>query len=136
MTENKQRRHTAQKTAVLNALRDSGSHKSAGEIWQAVSKTNPTLGRATVFRVLANAAEDGDLLKIQLGERAIFDTTTAPHGHIVCSRCGKIADVWLDGPVDAHITDACGYCIETSELTFTGLCPECAAEQKVRNSES
>jgi Fe2+ or Zn2+ uptake regulation protein len=51
------------------------------------------------------------------------------HHHVVCTRCGAIADVDCvhgEAPCLAP-SDTAGYIIDTAEVTFWGLCPNCAA---------
>lgn len=119
------RRNTAQKKIVLETLKSCGSHMSAGQVWENVRREHPGVGRATVFRVLAEEASDGRLRRIPTGDGDIFDITLCEHAHVVCSRCGRVSDVWLSDRVTDHVTDSSGYVLESEELLFRGLCPEC-----------
>ena len=130
------RRNTSQKQTIITTLHDCGSHLSAGEVWREVQKTAPSIGRATVFRVLATAADDGNLLRIHKENGDIFDTTTAPHAHVVCKNCGAIGDVWLDGSVTDCVRDTSGFSLEDAQLSFTGICPKCAEKaEKDQNKQ-
>ena len=49
------------------------------------------------------------------------------HHHLVCRRCGRVADVaCVAGPAPCLEPAAClGYAIDEAEVTFWGLCATC-----------
>ena len=124
------RRNTVQKKIVLETLKRMGSHMSAGEIWENVHEEHPSIGRATVFRVLAEEASDGRLRRIPTGDEDIFDVTLCEHAHVICEMCGKVSDVWLDGQITDYVKDSSGYALHSEEILFKGLCPDCLKESK------
>ena len=135
-TSSVSRRNTEQKKRILETLIALGSHVSAGAVYRELQKTHPTIGRATVYRVLADMAADGVLLRIRVpGEEDRYDITVRPHDHVVCRRCGKVADVWLDEPFDPaeHIAVSSGFTVEKGSLTFMGLCADCRAAESEEN---
>ena len=134
----KTRRNTKQKGVILEALGKLNCHASASMVYEEVHKENPTISRATVFRVLSDSAEDGRLLRIHFtGEDDRFDITLEPHYHITCRRCGYVADVKLcemKNPQE-YITDSAGFTVESHNLEFIGLCPKCITEEKNNAAE-
>lgn len=124
----KTRRNTKQKGVIFAALNRLNCHASAGMVYEEIHRDYPTISRATVFRVLSEAAEDGKLLRIHFtGEDDRFDVTLKPHYHIACRRCGCVADVELEGmksPVE-YIADSAGFTVESHNLEFLGVCPGC-----------
>ncbi len=129
----KSRRNTKQKAVILEVLSKLNCHASAGMVYEEVKRDHPTISRATVFRVLSEAAADGKLLRLRFtGEDDRFDITLTPHYHVTCSRCGCVADVALrdmKNPQD-YMEDNAGFDIQTHNLEFIGLCPKCTAENK------
>ncbi len=124
----KHRRNTKQKQLVLDTLVNLGSHISAGEIYKKISETYPAFSRATVFRVLSEMSNDGVLLKIiTTSGECRYDITTHPHTHIVCRKCGKVADIEFKEEIDPtrFVISASGYKIESAFMELEGLCPEC-----------
>lgn len=122
------RRKTKQKQLIYDTLVKLGSHVSAGEIYAEITKYYPDFSRATVFRVLSDMAEDGMIQKLTMtGAECKFDTTTEKHSHIVCRRCGKVADVTLEPDMlpKEKLTSASGYKVEDAYVEFSGLCPDC-----------
>ncbi len=124
------RRHTAQKQIILETLIEMGSHVSAGAIYRKLQETHPEIGRATVFRVLSDMADDGLLLRVTVaGSDDRYDVTTGPHCHVHCRLCGKVDDIAFD--CEPHlipqIKRASGFRVESEHIEFSGICRECQA---------
>ncbi len=89
------------------------------------------VGRATVFRTLEALSEAGAVERIDLptGEHAYLACRPVHHHHIVCSRCGRNADV-DDARVRAIVRDVArqtGYRVDEHRLELFGRCPACQA---------
>lgn len=128
----KKKRCTQQKQMILETLTEMGSHVSAGAIYKELQKTHPNIGRATVFRVLSDMADDGSLLRVKTVEgEDRYDITNIDHCHVICRKCGKVDDVWFDKApeVSEHIKSASDFTVEKTHIEFIGLCKECASER-------
>ena len=119
-------RNTRQKQAVYDALTQL-DHPTATELYAYVHATHPTLSRGTVFRVLNQFAESGQVRRVTLaGSDARFDHTLVPHAHGKCRVCGRVCDIFL--PAFASIAadaESGGFVIDGCEVEFTGVCPQC-----------
>ena len=74
---------------ILGAL-EYADHPTATELYEMVRQKNEHISKATVFRVLAQSAENGDILKVHLcGTDERYDATIMPHAHVRCVYCGK-----------------------------------------------
>ena len=128
------RRNTVQKKLIIDALKRLNCHASAGMILKELQQTNPEIGRATVFRVLSDMAEDGNLLRVTVaGSDDRYDITTRPHCHVHCRICGKVDDIWLDCNPDlrTHIQSSSGFLVEREHIEFGGVCRECQKSEPV-----
>jgi Fur family ferric uptake transcriptional regulator len=47
------------------------------------------------------------------------------HPHIVCRRCGAVADCTLEQPPYLQAASSTGFVIDGADVTFRGLCPRC-----------
>ena len=60
-----------------------------------------------------------------------FDGNTAPHRHVRCVNCGRVADVpaemITDGEPDVTGLHVDGFTISAARVEYDGLCDECAA---------
>jgi Fur family ferric uptake transcriptional regulator/Fur family peroxide stress response transcriptional regulator len=114
---------------VLDVVRQAHDHPTAREVYQRVRRRAPGIGFATVYRALNLLAKHGQVLELQLGDEAVarYDGNVARHDHVVCTRCGAVADVSVD--LRDHITveaaAASGFAVDAYELRFSGRCPSC-----------
>lgn len=121
---------TAGRVSVIKAL-NSMPHTNAEHVYKAVSHELPTTSIQSVHNILADLTAVGLLRRIEpagsaaLYERRIDDN----HHHIVCSQCGAVADVDCVVGYAPCLTpsSAAGFTINTAEVTFWGLCPDCQA---------
>jgi Fur family ferric uptake transcriptional regulator len=86
-----------------------------------------------LFRALDLLVELGVVERLDLpsGEHAYVECAPVHHHHVVCSRCGRAAEVDDAGLNDAvlEIGRRSGYRIETHRLELFGLCPSCQSRQ-------
>lgn len=125
------KRNTKQKRLVMETL-GGMNHPSATSVYEEVRRKDPTVSRATVFRILADAAGEGILLRLMIpGSDDRFDFTLAKHCHIRCRVCGRVDDVKVDEAAVKSLAgaDAHGYRIEGCDVEFVGLCPGCTAAE-------
>ena len=88
------RRLTVQKLKILEYLRSVKTHPTAEIIYDAVKKQVPTITLATVYRNLNLLANEGEILRLEMGNEFHFDADIGRHQHCVCRKCGKIYDVF------------------------------------------
>lgn len=120
------RRNTKQKQIVFEtALRL--DHPTATEVYEEIHKDHPTLGRATVFRVLKSFAAEGKLRKVLLFDSGeVYDKTLDGHCHFRCTKCGKIVDVKVSmAETERKVKEETDLDVLSSKVEFFGICKEC-----------
>ena len=125
------KRNTLQKSIVTDVFDSMTNHPSAGMVYDAVHEKYPSISRATVYRILAEAAEDGSIKRLKLRDASDrYDFTLSEHHHNTCKYCGHVADVECDLNHES-VTDratACeGFSIEECHVEFFGICEKCKA---------
>ena len=129
------KRNTMQKRIVSEIFCSMKNHPSAGMVYEEVHKSCPDISRATVYRILAEAAEEGKILRIKLSdENDRYDFTVQPHYHIVCRNCGAVADVVTKAHSDELVRETVGcegFLVEDCRLEFVGICEKCRSSGKV-----
>ncbi len=116
---------TKQRHAILDVLHRHPGHYTAEEIFEMAKEVLPTISRATVYNNLASLVEERVLAKIVGGgASAIYDTTTLPHAHTVCTSCGHIEDLFLHA-LDREIKSEVGEHLVDYDLTVRVVCPSC-----------
>jgi Fur family transcriptional regulator, peroxide stress response regulator len=122
-------RLTPQRLAVFEVVRDSHDHPTAREIFTRVRALRPGIGFATVYRALSLLVAHGQVLELTLGEATStrYDGNTRQHQHVLCTSCGKAADVNVDLPPTAtsDAQAASGFAVTSYDVQFLGLCRDC-----------
>ena len=133
----KEQRNTLQKRIVSDVFCSMNNHPSAGMVYEAVQEKFPGISRATVYRLLAEAAEKGMIQRLKLHEaNDRFDITTGKHYHVVCRHCGAVADVDLEVDDEALAKKAQGYegfSVDSCHMEFVGICQGCQDKQDKQN---
>ena len=133
MKEQKVTRNTLQKRIVSDVFCRMHNHPSAGMVYEAVQEKFPGISRATVYRLLAEAAEEGKIQRLKLVDaNDRYDITLEKHYHVVCRSCGAVADVKAELDDAAFVKEAkgCeGFLIEGCHTEFVGICEDCRKSQ-------
>ena len=126
------KRYSRNRQAIIDCLCKTKTHPTAEWVYMQLKPDYPNLGLATVYRNLAQLKEDGAIRSVGtvLGKER-FDGDVTPHSHVICTKCGKTADV-KDVPVPSDIANEVyadtGFTVTGSDVKFYGLCADCAAE--------
>ena len=123
-------KHFRKRDAILTCLRETTEHPSAEWVYSQLKQEIPDLSLGTVYRNLSLFKEQGlitSLGTVKGVER--FDANTEPHVDYICTECGKVLDLQkIQVPEDlnqAAATDSGGE-VTGCQLTFTGVCGQCA----------
>lgn len=121
-------RHTIQCALVLEAVNQLHDHATADEIYEAIAREHPHIGRGTVYRNLQRLAEAGEILKVEVpGGADRYDHLTYKHYHVKCTKCGRVFDV--DMPYEPNLADKIGdkhgFLLTGHTIMFMGVCPDC-----------
>ncbi len=127
------KRNTLQKSIVSEVFDSMTNHPSAGMVYDAVHEKYPGISRATVYRILAEAAEEGSIRRLKLRDaNDRFDFTLREHHHITCKNCGHVADVTIELNNCSLVSKAApheGFSVEECHVEFFGLCENCRKKQ-------
>ena len=123
------KRNTLQKSIVTEIFDSMTNHPSAGMVYEAVHEKYPGISRATVYRILAEAADEGAIRRLKLRDaNDRYDFTLKDHHHITCKNCGHVADVDIEldrcSLADSAMAKE-GFLIDECHVEFFGLCDKC-----------
>lgn len=126
-----QTRMTRQRMIILEELRKARTHPTADELYSRVRERMPHISLGTVYRNLDLLAASHQVVKLEsAGIMRRFDGNTAPHRHVRCVRCGRVADVpaaMSDADPDVSGVRVDGFAVTGVRVEYDGLCDECAA---------
>lgn len=121
---------TAQRRVVAEVLDGEHVHLTADEVLARATARLPEVSRATVYNTLSELVSLGEVTEVTTDGRAKRYDPNAhrPHQHLVCSGCGTIRDVHPGGdPLgDLPSSERFGFALSGVEMTYRGLCPDCA----------
>lgn len=129
-----QRRNTPQKREIFEAVQTLRTHPTAEELYTHLKEQGSSIGKATVYRVLHQMAEEGQIRMVRLPEGADhFDFQLKPHYHIICTRCQKVDDVFLSEAFAGNdaVSYASDYQVDGYHLVYHGICPNCQKAAEV-----
>ena len=122
-------RVTRPRVAVLTAAYDH-PHADTESLINAVRRDLPDVSHQAVYDVLRALTTAGLLRRIEpAGSVARYESRVADnHHHVVCRSCGVIADVDCAVGYTPCLTASNdhGFVIDEAEVTYWGLCPDCA----------
>lgn len=127
-------RLTPQRLAVLEVLADSRQHPSVEGIHQQVLQKFPTTSLATIYKTVTLLKELGQVLELGFaGWGSRYDGhRPQPHPHVICTRCGAIADPGFSGmgQMAREMEAKSGFRLTSHRLDFFGLCPACQEREE------
>ncbi len=116
----------------LIRLGKSGAVFSAEDLIKKLHRSNPRIGRATVYRSIEK------LVRMRVVERIDFSDGThffrlcaseGHHHHLACTNCHRVLDLdfCLNADQIAAIEQQEGFSIRDHAITLFGLCKDCLA---------
>jgi Fur family ferric uptake transcriptional regulator len=120
-------RNTRQRTAIRDAIAQSGRPLLPQEVLESAQASTPGLSIATVYRNLKSLTDDGTLRTVLLpGENARYELAhTGHHHHFQCRQCQRVFEVDACPGDLSHLAPA-GFTVDDHDLTLYGRCAECA----------
>lgn len=123
-------KNTRQRELILETFLKIGGHVSAEELYNKVSKRDPTIGLATVYRTLNLLCQSGIAQQREFGEGyTLFEIVRdyKHHDHLICTKCGKIIEFENCNieRLQEKVAKENEFTIYTHKLEIYGLCGEC-----------
>lgn len=123
-------RVTPQRLAIARVLQDLDRHATAEMIFGEVSRRMPGVSLPTVYATLELLEQLGLARRVAAGTGSIvYDPRTDGHHHLVCRRCGAIADIHapLDSGELLAAAGETGFAADHATVVVSGLCANCRA---------
>ena len=121
---------TPQRQLIFRLLDGNTGHPTADRLFAEASDLMPGISLRTVYQTLNDLAAMGELGQVAIGGGATrFDPNTDDHHHVVCSSCGAVRDVYVDGTDQLAIEGLDGFAATSTSIVFHGECTECAPRE-------
>ena len=109
---------------ILTIVMRKGEHPTAEQVFMEMKVNNPKIAQGTVYNNINALVDEGRIIRIsEPGFPDRFDNTTR-HDHMVCIKCGRLADVKLPDFTE-EIERNSGEKIISYDLRIRYICPEC-----------
>ncbi len=120
-------RITAQRRIIAECLDGANQHLTADEILGAARTSLPEIGRATVYKALAEFVDSGTVREVQFGEgpKRFDPNAHIDHHHLVCNRCEQVWDLDATACEVKPVYDS-GFVLSHAEISLFGQCAACA----------
>ena len=121
--------YSRKRQAIYELLLSTKEHPSAEWIYNNLKSDYPDLSLGTVYRNLKLLEKNGTVRSVAVVDgRERYDALMSPHSHFVCSKCGRVIDVFLDSLLptlteELHIDGAKE--INSFTLLYYGICDQC-----------
>ncbi|MCA1587257.1 MAG: transcriptional repressor [Chloroflexi bacterium] len=124
-------RVTRQRLLVADALASMGRQVTAQDLYDHLRRTDPRIGRATVFRTLEALVAAGVARRLERDGHVYgyVACRSEHHHHLACDRCGRVEDIdeGYIAPVAERLSSDLGFQIDDARLDFYGRCARCVA---------
>ncbi|CAN5361629.1 transcriptional repressor [soil metagenome] len=125
------KRQTWQREAVRDALSTSEGFVSAQSLHSSLRETGSSIGLATVYRALADLAEEGEADSLQQEGESLYRACTpgSHHHHLICRNCGLTVEIEADEVEEwaRSIAAQHGFTQPNHIVDVFGLCASCSA---------
>jgi Fe2+ or Zn2+ uptake regulation protein len=125
-------RVTPQRELLFRLLEETqGNHPTAEALHVRATRAMPSISLRTVYAILDELADVGVLRPLDLGTGSRrFCTNRTAHHHLVCERCGRVSDVYVDLPkVNIPAEQSGSFQITDQTMIFRGYCGSCRDSQ-------
>lgn len=122
---------TPQRKFVYEVVRQATDHPTAADVIERLHEGGHKLAYATVYNSLRYLTDAGVIQELKIGAGATrYDARLEAHQHVVCTNCGRVAEVFEPVPSDylKAIERETGYRMGNLDVLATGICPDCASK--------
>lgn len=123
---------TRQRALILNLINETREHPTAERVYEMAKAQMPTMVLATVYNNLNALTEQGLIRRLHTyGSPDRYDNVMVSHDHMVCDRCGAIADVFAPS-ILSELQKNTGKDITSYELILHYVCDDCLGKDEAQ----
>ena len=110
---------------ILDMIQNSDGHLSASEAFDLARSQGIDVSLSSMYRILNSLYEKGYISKfITENKIEVYDKTLSEHGHMICEKCGKTADINLNN-FKKVLSKELKCDVTAYKLTISYICPSC-----------
>ena len=118
-------RYSRQRELITQIIKGRCDHPTADMIYSSARAIEPNISLGTVYRNLKQLADDRAILTLETEDKRLhYDGDISRHSHFICSRCGKIIDLFKPAKTPDEINEL-GLAVTGEKCVYYGLCTDC-----------
>ena len=114
---------------IFNIITTSTDHLTVEQIYIELKKRYPKVVMATVYNNVNKLWRAGLIRKVSIENAPDRYDRIRKHDHLVCQKCGKLADISFDDLTDS-LREQMGGDFLSYDLKVFYICPECQALER------
>lgn len=122
---------TTYEREIYHIITDSVKHLTAEQIYTEMKKKYPKIVLATVYNNVNKLWKAGLIHRVTVENMPDRYDRVIKHDHLVCRRCGKLADISFDD-LTASLRRQLGEDFLSYDLKVFYLCPDCREAEKTQ----
>lgn len=126
---------TKYEKAIYDRITTSTEHLTVEQLYMELKKEYPRVSMATIYNNVNKLWKAGLIHKVSVENMPDRYDRAVKHDHLVCQRCGRLADVSLDD-LSASLRRQLGGDFLSYDLKVFYLCPECRKREEDQNIKS
>lgn len=114
---------------ILDIINSSDEHFTAEQIYFMLKKRESKMVLATVYNNLSTLLNQGFVRKVSVESYPDRYDRAKPHDHLICKRCGKLSDIFLED-LTKKLQNQIDPEIISYDLKISYICPDCREAEK------
>lgn len=126
-----QLRKTPERFEILNSVMECNGHFDADSLYKMLEGKGYHVSRATVYNTIELLCAAGIVRKLLFDtHQARYELAEQTHSHLVCTQCGEIKEIDLDG-IDSTLASMKfpNFSPAYVSTCIYGICQECSTKQ-------
>ncbi len=118
-------RYSKQRELITEIIKGRKDHPTADMIYTSARELEPNISLGTVYRNLKLLADEGVIITLETEDKRLhYDGDISRHSHFICSKCGKIIDLFKPAKTPNELVEL-GLTVTGEKCIYYGYCPKC-----------
>ncbi len=118
-------RNTRQRALIENIIKNRCDHPTADDIYVTAREIEPNISLGTVYRNLKQLLGEDKIITLETTDKKLhYDGDVSNHSHFICSKCGKIIDLFFEFNSPAILREQ-GHTVTSEKRFYYGVCNDC-----------
>ncbi|MBE7083200.1 MAG: transcriptional repressor [Clostridiales bacterium] len=118
-------RYSRQRELITEIIKGRSDHPTADMIYSSAREFEPNISLGTVYRNLKLLTDEREIITLETEDKRLhYDGDTSRHSHFICSKCGKIIDLFKPTKTPDEIEEL-GLKVIGEKCVYYGQCMDC-----------